>query len=103
MGNIYNNVLSIPEGKMGVKPLVKPPWTLTDFEQKELDSQECPQPRKIAKVKQENKQTAKNNLQTSTENCSQQYHVTTWVSSVRRKSDKKLQLAPKLGKTLLLS
>lgn len=41
----YENVtLVIPEGKMEVKPLVKPPWTLNDSEQRELDSQEeCPQ------------------------------------------------------------
>ena len=37
-----NVALAIPEGKMEVKPLVKPPWTLNDSEQRETDSQECP-------------------------------------------------------------
>ena len=33
-------LLSIPEGKMEVKPLVKPPWSLTDSEQSEFDTGE---------------------------------------------------------------
>ena len=81
----YENItLVIPEGKMEVKPLVKPPWTLNDSEQRELDSQEeCPQTSDsfFTHVK-------KKFICFSCENCSQQYQVTTCVSSVRRKSDK---------------
>ena len=78
--------LVIPEGKMEVKPLVKPPWTLNDSEQRELDSQEeCPQ---TSDSKININIRGEKIICFSGENCSQQYQVTTCVSSVRRKSDK---------------
>ena len=88
----YENItLVIPEGKMEVKPLVKPPWTLNDSEQRELDSQEeCPQTSNSKSIYLDFilSVCGENIICFSAENCSQQYQVTTCVSSVRRKSDK---------------